>query len=169
MPARHARRRVRSSTKAGGGSASSHAPIKVLAITDPSGPTKVYGAVQIAALNGAADYDNAHGGIMGHKVQITIMDDKYDAHDRRLGPGQGAAGRYADRRLPRDRHQRTSALDAMLECEPNVFAIALNDGQHTCERDAATKFPSLWTLSNPTIDQDLTVAAGSNNGASPSS
>jgi len=54
--------------------ASSKGPIQVLSIGDLSGPTKIYGSLHYAGLLAAADYLNAHGGILGRKVVITHLD-----------------------------------------------------------------------------------------------
>lgn len=62
---------------AGGGSSSaaSSTPFTVLGITAQSGAFAAYGGADVASLKAAAAYLNANGGILGHKVQVTIEND----------------------------------------------------------------------------------------------
>jgi ABC-type branched-subunit amino acid transport system substrate-binding protein len=50
-------------------------PFKILFIGDFSGPTKFYGALEYEGLQTAAAYWNQHGGIGGHQIALTKMDD----------------------------------------------------------------------------------------------
>ena len=59
----------------GGTSHSAKSPFVVLAVVDTSGPTKAYGEVQKAGLQGTAAYLNANGGILGHPVEVKIIND----------------------------------------------------------------------------------------------
>ena len=54
----------------------SHAPYRVLYIGPFSGPLAAVGGVEFAGLKAAATYINSQGGILGHRVQITTMDDQ---------------------------------------------------------------------------------------------
>ena len=62
---------------AGGGSSSpaSSTDFTVLGITAQSGDFAAYGGADVASLKAAAAYLNANGGILGHKVQVTIEND----------------------------------------------------------------------------------------------
>jgi ABC-type branched-subunit amino acid transport system substrate-binding protein len=50
----------------------------VLAIIDTSGPTKLYGDIQLAGLRGSVAYINATGGILGHPAKLTVINDNGD-------------------------------------------------------------------------------------------
>lgn len=62
-----------SATAAAGGST-----INVLDITATSGPTAIFGTQETDGLEAAAAYYNAHGGILGKKINITIENDNSD-------------------------------------------------------------------------------------------
>src|ERR1700689_3230302 len=70
-----------SSASSGSGSSSSagsSATISILTISDLSGPTKVYGVLLPAAVNAAVAYFNSIGGIDGHHVTATNLNDNGD-------------------------------------------------------------------------------------------
>jgi branched-chain amino acid transport system substrate-binding protein len=77
-----------SSSSASGGSSSSSSgsasntasksPFKVVMVADTSGPTKVYGTVDVASIQESAKYWNARGGILGHPITVTVLNDNGD-------------------------------------------------------------------------------------------
>lgn len=66
-------------------STSSGSPYNVVAVVDTSGPTKLYGDIQLAGLKGAAAYMNANGGILGHKLKVTVINDNGDPQTAATG------------------------------------------------------------------------------------
>jgi branched-chain amino acid transport system substrate-binding protein len=67
-----------SSSPGSSSSSGAHAPFTVVydgAVTGPFGPTE---KVDFEGLMAAANYLNARGGILGHKVQVTLLNDNSD-------------------------------------------------------------------------------------------
>ena len=60
-----------SSASSGGSSSSSKGAINVLDITATSGATAIFGQQETLGMQAAAAYYNAHGGILGRKVNIS--------------------------------------------------------------------------------------------------
>lgn len=63
-------------TSTSSGSNSAGTPYRVLFICPLSGPLAAAGAAELDGLKAAATYVNSQGGILGHKVQVTPMDDQ---------------------------------------------------------------------------------------------
>jgi branched-chain amino acid transport system substrate-binding protein len=55
--------------------AASKSPFNVLTVVDTSGPTKLYGDIQLAGMKGAVAYVNKTGGILGHPVKLAVIND----------------------------------------------------------------------------------------------
>jgi branched-chain amino acid transport system substrate-binding protein len=63
---------------AGAATRSTSTPFTVLAINDKSGPQGLIGVTLVDGMKAAAKVINAKGGILGHKVTITSIDDQGD-------------------------------------------------------------------------------------------
>jgi branched-chain amino acid transport system substrate-binding protein len=59
-------------------SSSGNTPFTVLAIVASSGPLAAVTAPEVQGLQAGANYVNAHGGILGHKVQVIVKNDNDD-------------------------------------------------------------------------------------------
>jgi ABC-type branched-subunit amino acid transport system substrate-binding protein len=66
-----------SSSAAASGTATG-SPFNILMVIDTSGPTKAIGTVDEAAEKASAAYWNANGGILGHPIKITVLNDNGD-------------------------------------------------------------------------------------------
>jgi ABC-type branched-subunit amino acid transport system substrate-binding protein len=64
-----------SSSSSGGTNTSSGSPFVDLVSVDQTGPTKVYGLPELAAIQAAAKVINEKGGILGHKVVVKSIND----------------------------------------------------------------------------------------------
>jgi branched-chain amino acid transport system substrate-binding protein len=144
----------------GGGSANSastsssaRTPISVLAIVATSGPNEETGTQQLAGLQAAAAYYNAHGGILRRKVQVTVANDNSD-------PGTAASvaikalstdpGKYS-MIFAGEESVETAALIPII-ARYKIYATALSDGNQTCVTASAcpTQFDVTGKLSLPT-------------------
>jgi len=67
-----------SSSGSGAAAASGGGTINILDITATSGPTAIYGTQETDGLEAAAAYYNAHGGILGKKIIVTVENDNSD-------------------------------------------------------------------------------------------
>lgn len=64
-----------SATTAGGSSTSvSSEPFKIFVPADLTGADASFGVVETGGIKAAADYINAHGGIAGRQIELTIKD-----------------------------------------------------------------------------------------------
>ena len=68
-----------SSSNSTASAAANKSPFTELMVIDTSGPTKVYGTVDLASMQAAAKYQNLHGGILGHPIKVVSIDDNGDA------------------------------------------------------------------------------------------
>lgn len=137
-----------SNTSATQAASTNSSPIKILWIGDLTGPAKVYGAVQLAGVEGAASYYNSHGGIDGHKITITHVSDNVDPTTavsellQQLDSGTptmvwaGSIGVDAGALIP-------------VLAKRQVLAIALQDGNQQCLTNGSVTCPNEWTLTDP--------------------
>jgi branched-chain amino acid transport system substrate-binding protein len=68
-----------SSTSTGNtSSTTSGGAVNVLVVADQSGPNKTIGTQEALGVQAGAAYLNAHGGVLGHQVSVTILNDDGD-------------------------------------------------------------------------------------------
>ena len=149
---------------ASGGSASTSAAsasggaINVLDVTATSGATAIYGVQETLGLQAAAAYYNAHGGILGRKINITVVNDNSDpATATALLTQQLTSnpGKYT--MVWAGEEGTVSAALIPIMKRYDVFATAVNDGNNSCEQASAC--PNLFTQSGPSSAAEVTDAA----------
>ena len=122
--------------------------INILDITATSGPTAIYGTQETDGLEAAAAYYNAHGGILGKKISITVENDNSDP---------ATAASILTQQLSSDPGKWTmvwageegtvsAALVPILK-HYDVFASFVDDGNSACAQASAC--PNLFTQSPP--------------------
>ena len=121
-----------------GSSSASGAPIKILAVVDTTGPTKAFGAQELAGIQAAAGYYNSKGGIDGHKVTVQSLSDNGDPATaasvaiKAIAPDPSKyAMVYAG-----EEGTTVAALVPILKRFP-VFSVALDDPNDVCEKAAS--------------------------------
>ena len=126
-------------------SSSSKGAINVLAITDTSGPDKVVGVPQLEGLQAGAAYFNAHGGILGHKVNIVVKNDNGDPTQATTNVVQTLSGNPSQYAMiwGGEEGTITSALIPVI-ARYKAFTVAVNDGTNLCQD--SSHCPSEFTL-----------------------
>jgi branched-chain amino acid transport system substrate-binding protein len=133
-----------STESASSGGAGSGKPIDILDITATSGATAVFGEQETNGLQAAANYYNANGGVLGRKIDITVVNDNSDpATATSIATQQlsGNPGKYA-MVWAGEEGTVTSALVPIMK-RYNVFATAVDDGDNACAQ--ASNCPNLFT------------------------
>jgi branched-chain amino acid transport system substrate-binding protein len=145
-----------SSSSSSGSSASTssgHGTVNVLAVVDTSGPNKTIGTGQLAGIQAGAAYLNAHGGILGHQVVVSVADDNGDpttatsalVQDLSSDPGKytmiygGEEGTIVSALIP-------------VIARYKVLAMAPNDGDDLCARVSTCPTEFALTGSNSVIE-----------------
>jgi ABC-type branched-subunit amino acid transport system substrate-binding protein len=152
-----------SASSASSGSAAktpANAPITVLSIGDTTGPTKVYGQVSLAALQGAAAYWNAHGGVDGHHVVVHHVSDNGDATTAVSALLQQLSSGSTPTLI--DAGSEAGDVSALIPviAKHNVFAFAKDDGSFQCATKVATTCPNEFTQQpGSDLDQQVPVAS----------
>jgi len=132
--------------------------INVLDVTATSGATAIYGVQETLGLQAAAAYYNAHGGILGRKINITVVNDNSDpATATALLTQQLTSnpGKYT--MVWAGEEGTVSAALIPIMKRYDVFATAVNDGNNACEQASAC--PNLFTQSGPSSAAEVTDAA----------
>jgi branched-chain amino acid transport system substrate-binding protein len=137
--------------------ATSKAPITILSIGDTTGMTKVIGQTHLEGLEGAANYYNSQGGIDGHKIVIHHVSDNGDSTTAVSDLVQNLDSSTPTMVDAGAEGGDAAALIPVL-AKKNVFAMALNDGTHQCQPNATVTCPNEWTLADPSVDDQVTVA-----------
>jgi branched-chain amino acid transport system substrate-binding protein len=127
-------------------SAASSSPVSVLVITDTSGADKSFGSQQALGFEAAAAYLNAHGGILGRHVNVTILPDNADASTATSGLIKAlttSSGKYS---LVWAGEEGT-VIDATIPIitRYKLFGLAPNDGDDLCAD--ASQCPTVFTMS----------------------
>jgi len=137
---------------------SSDKSINILDITATSGATAIFGQQETLGLQAAAAYYNAHGGILGRKIQITVVNDNSDpATATSIADQQLASnpGKYA-MVWAGEEGTVTAALIPIMK-RFNVFATAVDDGNSACAHASAC--PNLFTQVGPISLAEVADAA----------
>ncbi len=146
-------------TSTSAGQTASAAPIKILSIGDTTGATKVYGQTSLSALQGAAAYWNAHGGLDGHHVTVTHVSDNGDgttAVTDFLDQLQSGTPTFVD--AGSEGGDNTALIPVI--AKHGVFAFAKTDPSLLCGSDAQKTCPNEWTLqAGKDITQQISTAA----------
>jgi branched-chain amino acid transport system substrate-binding protein len=125
-------------------------PFNVVMVADTSGPTKVYGVVDVASMKGAAAYWNARGGVLGHPIKITVLNDNGD---------QSTAVSELTQYLtshgkPQMIYPGTSGIDSggliALAKRQKLLALGVDDGNSICATNAPTTCPTAYRPGPPT-------------------
>lgn len=153
----------KTASSSGGSNASSTAtsksPITVLAIGDTTGVTKVNGITQLAGIDGAAAYLNAHGGIDGHHVNVAHVSDNGDPTTAVSVLVQYLSSHPAPAMVSAGNEGGDAAGLIPVLAKKKVFAMALNDGNSQCLTDSQVTCPNEWTEGAPGIDYMYAVAS----------
>lgn len=150
-----------SSTSGSTGTAASGASnnaINVLDVTATSGATAIYGLQETLGLQAAAAYYNAQGGILGRKINITVVNDNSDpATATSLVTQQLSSnpGKYT--MVWAGEEGTVSAALIPIMKRYDVFATAVNDGNNACEQASAC--PNLFTQAGTSSAAEVTDAA----------
>lgn len=148
-----------SKTAASKSTSSPKAPITVVAVGDESGPTKEVDLPHLSAVEGAAAYFNAHGGIDGHHVVVQILDDDGDPTTaaavviKRLSSGSLPTAISAG-----NEGNEAAALIPVLK-RYDVFALTTQDPQYQCLTAGATNCPNEFTLTPSVQVEQVPVAS----------
>jgi branched-chain amino acid transport system substrate-binding protein len=140
------------------GGASSGKSINVLDITATSGATAIFGQQETLGLQAAAAYYNAHGGILGRKIQITVVNDNSDpATATSIAEQQLASnpGKYAMVWAGEEGTVTAALIPSMKRYD--VFATAVDDGNSACAHASAC--PNLFTQVGPISLAEVSDAA----------
>jgi branched-chain amino acid transport system substrate-binding protein len=124
-------------------------PVNVLVITDTSGPTKPFGTQELLGLQAAARYYNAHGGILGGQVHLTVDNDNGDptiAASEAVQALSSNPGKYAMVWAGQE-GTTTAALIPIIK-RFKVFSTAVNDGNNICANNTPA-CPYLFTMVGP--------------------
>jgi branched-chain amino acid transport system substrate-binding protein len=138
--------------------ASSGKSINILDITATSGPTAIFGTQETDGLEAAAAYYNAHGGILGRKINVIVDNDNSDpataasilTQQLSSNPGKWAmvwAG---------EEGTVSAALVPILK-RYDVFASFVDDGDGACAQASAC--PNLFMQSPPISVAEVSDAA----------
>jgi branched-chain amino acid transport system substrate-binding protein len=147
-----------STTAASASSGASSNVINVLDVTATSGATAIYGVQETLGLQAAAAYYNAHGGILGKKVVITVVNDNADpATATSLLTQQLSSnpGKYT--MVWAGEEGTVSAALIPIVKRYNVFTTAVNDGNNSCQQASAC--PDIFTQSGSTSAAEVADAA----------
>jgi branched-chain amino acid transport system substrate-binding protein len=140
-------------------STSSKSPFTVLMVIDTSGPTKAIGVVDEAAMKASAAYWNQHGGILGHPISITVLNDNGD---------ETTAVSVFDNYLtghpkPDMVFAGTSGIDSggLIPAvkRDHVLDVAVDDGGAACEKNAQVTCPTAFTPGPVSYNQQAPIAA----------
>ena len=104
-------------------------PVKVLVVTDESGVDKNFGIEYLAGIKAAAAYYNAHGGVLGRPVGITVENDNGDpaTATSELVTSLGSDPTKYSEVFAGESGTITAALLPVLKRE-KAFSTAINDG-----------------------------------------
>ena len=142
-----------SSSASGSSSSATKGDIKVLAITDTSGPNKVVGVPELDGLQAGAPYYNAHGGILGHKVDIVVKDDNGDPTQATTNVVQALGGNPNEYAMiwGGEEGTITAALIPVM-ARSKAYTMTINDGTNLCQN--GTHCPSEFILAGaPTVPE----------------
>jgi Periplasmic binding protein len=147
-----------SSAAAGGESSQTGSAFTVLQVIDTSGPTKAYGVVDEAAMKASATYWNQHGGILGHPIKITVIDDNGDE-----STAVSATDQYlASHPKPDMIFAGTSGVDSggliPLVKRDGLLDVAVDDGGSVCAKNAQSTCPTAFVPVPTTQTQLQSVA-----------
>jgi branched-chain amino acid transport system substrate-binding protein len=127
-------------------SASPSKPVSVLVITDLSGADKAFGTQQALGIQAAAAYYNAHGGILGRQVSVTVDNDNADAStavSELVKATTTSPGKYS-MIWGGEEGSIIAALIPVI-ARYKILAMAINDGSGICA--TASKCPTEFALS----------------------
>jgi ABC-type branched-subunit amino acid transport system substrate-binding protein len=155
------------SASSSGSSSSSKGAINVLDITATSGATAIFGQQETLGMQAAAAYYNAHGGILGRKVNIVVKNDNSDPTTAtQIATHELASNASKYSMVWVGEEGTVSAALIPIVKRYNLFATAVNDGNSACLKASAC--PTLFTQAGPiaageTADTAALKAAGYTN------
>ena len=146
------------STGSAAAAASGGSTINILDITATSGPTAIYGTQETDGLEAAAAYYNAHGGILGKKISVTVENDNSDPATAASILTQQLSGNPGKWTMVWAGEEGTvsAALVPILK-RYDVFASFVDDGNSACAQASAC--PNLFTQSPPINVAEVADAA----------
>jgi ABC-type branched-subunit amino acid transport system substrate-binding protein len=131
-----------------GSSSSSKGPINVLDITATSGATAIFGQQETLGMQAAAAYYNAHGGILGRKVNIVVKNDNSDPTTAtQIATHELASNASKYSMVWVGEEGTVSAALIPIVKRYNLFATSVNDGNSACLKASAC--PTLFTQAGP--------------------
>jgi branched-chain amino acid transport system substrate-binding protein len=138
--------------------AASGTSINILDITATSGPTAIFGTQETDGLEAAAAYYNAHGGILGRKINVTVENDNSDPATAASILTQQLSSNPSKWTMVWAGEEGTvsAALVPILK-RYDVFASFVDDGNGTCAQASAC--PNLFMQSPPINVAEVADAA----------
>jgi branched-chain amino acid transport system substrate-binding protein len=137
------------------GSSSSNKPFIVLAIVAASGPLAADTAPEIKGLDAGASYVNAHGGILGHKVEISVKNDNDDPTTAAtLLQGQLSGGTIPNIVYAGTTSTETYAMEPILT-QAKILSLQTATSDQTMD---AAKFPYAFSLASSSADFGFELA-----------
>jgi Periplasmic binding protein len=128
-------------------------------VADTSGPTKVYGTIDVASEKASAAYWNAHGGIDGHPISITVLNDNGDETTAATVLAQYLTSHPKPDLL----YPGTSGIDSggliPAAKRDHILAMGVDDGGAACETNAQTTCPTAYTPGPTTTSQQAPISA----------
>ena len=138
-----------SSSKPSSTATASKSPFTLLMVIDTSGPTKVYGTVDLASMQAAVKYWNGHGGILGHPITIKTLNDNGDA----TTAVSVATSYLTSNPKPDMIFAGTSGIDSAglipLVKRDGLLDVAVDDGDNVCQTNAQMTCPTAFV---PAVD-----------------
>jgi hypothetical protein len=137
----------------------SKSPFTLLMVIDTSGPTKVYGTVDLASMQAAVKYWNGHGGILGHPITIKTLNDNGDA----TTAVSVATSYLTSNPKPDMIFAGTSAIDSAglipLVKRDGLLDVAVDDGDNVCQTNAQVTCPTAFVPAVDTLTQLKSVVS----------
>ncbi|MGA2209382.1 MAG: ABC transporter substrate-binding protein [Acidimicrobiales bacterium] len=134
----------------------SSTPFRVLAIVAETGPLAAINTAEMQGLKAAAKYINANGGIVGHQVQVTVVNDNLDPTTAASDLEQAiSSGNLPNLVFAGTTSNETLALVPILNAH-KLLSIQLTTSAQTID---PSKYPYAFTVASSTANESATLAA----------
>jgi hypothetical protein len=127
-------------------------------VLDNTGPTKAIGVVDQAAMQAGVKYFNAHGGLGGHQIKLTVLNDNGDETTAVSVLDKYVSGNPK----PNAVFMGTSGVDSgglvpALKRD-HILGMGVDDGGAACLKDAQTTCPTVFEPGPIVPDQQAPVS-----------
>ena len=134
----------------------SSTPFNVLAVVAETGPLAAINTAEMQGLKGAAAYINANGGIIGHKVVVTEVNDNLDPTTAASDLEQAiSSGTLPNLVFAGSTSNETLAMVPILNAH-KLLSIQLTTSAQTID---PSKYPDAFTVASSTANESATLAA----------